>query len=145
MSWDGRLLEVHDLSDRKSIRILGLREIVVVGRTPLQVFDRLHELLAETFQFEETPLVTVEADSLPLNGPAELFTSTAAMRAGDCPVDPPKAPHWWPRGDESNKRPDPTKPDPRAWPGAPKSPVIPAVPELLYKSIASLAGSTRAV
>ena len=136
MSWDGRLLEVHNLSEEGSVRILGLREIEVVGKTELQVFERLRALLDETFRFEETPLVTVEADRFPMNGPAELSVSTDAMKTGDCPVDPPKAPHWWPRGEESQKRHDPMKRDPRPWPGAPEAPVIPAIPELLYKSIA---------
>ncbi len=106
MSWDGRILEIHDLSKSTSVHLLGLRAIDVDGKTVLEIYDRLRALLNETFAFEQTPFVTVEIASLIgmayLYG-GEFVESQAALSHSACPEDPPKAPVWWPRGPADRK------------------------------------------
>ena len=107
MRWDGRVLEIHDLSKTTRVSLLGLRELDVDGLTNVEINRRLEQLLDETFPFEETPLVIVE---LPiLYGVAfvfadDLLESQAALREHACPKDPPKAPYWWPRGPDFRKQ-----------------------------------------
>jgi hypothetical protein len=122
MIWDGRILEVHDLSKSTIVNPLGLREVDVANKSVLEVYNLVRNLLDETFIFEETPLVTVEMSSVfsmaYLEG-EEFLQSRDAIRRGSCPAKPPKAPSWWPRGPEDRKeKPYAPTPPPDLFPTA---------------------------